>query len=106
MMAETTFSSDSSVVDGTLVVSVVGVLDMRTEATLVDSFAEQLMRPAFTRIVVNLREVEFIDSSGLRALLRCSEMAEYGDVPMKLTPNEPVSRLLRIAGIEEWFDYE
>ena len=106
MMTETAFSLDFEVVDATLVVSVLGVLDLRTEAELVDAIAQQLDRPALTHLVVNLIRVEFIDSSGLRALLRCREMAVSADVAMKLVPNEPVSRLLQTAGIEDWFEYE
>jgi anti-anti-sigma factor len=105
MMAETTFSLDSQTVDATLMVSVVGVLDLRTEAEVVDAVAEQLDGPVLTGLVVNLVGVEFIDSSGLRALLRCREMAESANVPMKLIPNKQVSQLLVMAGIEEWFDY-
>jgi anti-anti-sigma factor len=52
--------------------------------------------------------VTFIDSSGLRALLRCRDAATAQDVPFALAvgENPQVKRLLDIAGVEGWFTYE
>jgi anti-sigma B factor antagonist len=79
-----------------------GELDLATapefEAAIRDALA------AGKPVVVDLRELEFMDSSGVRVLI--SVHAEAGDDGERLTlvrpaPGGSVERILEIAGVEE-----
>lgn len=83
-----------------------GELDLTTEAELVDSVSRAIEASDAASIVLDLHGVAFIDSSGLRSLLRCRDHAERRGRPARLAVSQgPVSRLLQAAGVTDWFDY-
>jgi anti-sigma B factor antagonist len=84
-----------------------GELDLYREAEL-RSFLDALLADRMPqRLVLDLCGLQFLDSSGLRALLACRDRARSAGVPLRLavTPG-PVTRLLDVAGVRGWFDYE
>jgi len=88
-------------------VSVCGELDLLTEPELVSKVADALGQAGTGRLVLDLKKVGFIDSSGLRGLLRCQEDAGRYGLAMALAVDEgPVTRLLELAGVTGWFTYE
>lgn len=107
MSSNTIFTVDSQRVADTLRVTVSGELDAFTETELVHAVQDALADTDAARVVLDLTQVGFIDSSGLRALLLCRDNAQRHDLPMALTVNDgPVPRLLHLAGVTEWFFYE
>jgi anti-sigma B factor antagonist len=83
-----------------------GELDLTTEAELVDCVTSAVEASDATSIVLDVHRVDFIDSSGLRSLLRCRDHAERHGRSTRLAVSEgPVTRLLRAAGVTDWFDY-
>lgn len=84
-----------------------GELDLHREAELHSAW-EAVISSAETpqRLVLDVSGLRFLDSSGMRALLVCRDRAHAIGVPFLLavTPG-PVTRLLRIAGVQDWFDY-
>ena len=86
--------------------TVVGELDLLTEPDLVIAFNTALHRSPATAAVLDLRQVGFIDSSGLRALLLCRDQAQEKGVGFFLAVAEgPVMRLLEVAGVKGSFTY-
>ena len=86
--------------------TVVGELDLLTERELVTAFSAAVRRVAARDAVLDLRQVGFIDSSGLRALLLCRDSAQERGLAFSLAVAEgPVSRLLEVAGVKDWFSY-
>ncbi len=95
---------------GPAVLRVCGELDLNrareTEAALTD-FAES----AETGLLVDLRECEFIDSSGLRSLLighqalttSNGESGGQSRLAVIVEPDSQVGRLLDLVGLEEHF---
>lgn len=57
------------------------------------------------QIVVDLREVAFMDSTGLRVLLQGLRRTENTDATLELaiTPGSAVERLLLLAGVKDLF---
>ena len=56
--------------------------------------------------VLDLRDVGFIDSSGLRGLLLCRDQAAALGIEFSLAVAKgTVSRLLDVAGVQDWFTY-
>jgi anti-anti-sigma factor len=77
--------------DGRLVIAVSGELDLVTEPQLEAALANAVGRP----VTIDLSELAFMDSTGLRALL--SAAREYADLQLR-GPLEPaVQRLLELT---------
>jgi anti-sigma B factor antagonist len=90
--------------DGTTaVVHARGELDLATAGLLVRaiSAAAEGRRP---RVLVDLAEVEFCDSAGLRALLGAAREIEAraGRMVVAVVPDSAVDRLLELVGLREF----
>jgi anti-sigma B factor antagonist len=84
------------------VVAVCGELDASTTAALETGFREADSGEA--QLVVDLRRVEFMDASGLRALIRAEAVATVSGRSFAIVPSDgPVQRLLAITGMSEHF---
>jgi anti-sigma B factor antagonist len=88
------FNSD----DHELTIRVVGDLDVDSAPALIEELNCWL---AVRSLVVDLRGCDFLDSTGIRALLECRH--DIGpDASMRIAgAPEHVERVLRISGIEE-----
>lgn len=84
-----------------------GELDIYREAELRSFVDAVLVDRMPQRLVLDVCRLQFLDSSGLRALLACRDRARSAGLPLSLavTPG-PVTRLLDVAGVRDWFDYE
>ena len=68
---------------------------------------ECVLCSANARFVLDVCGLQFLDSSGLRALLACRDRARSAGVPLTLAVAAgPVTRLLDVAGVRDWFHYE
>ena len=82
-----------------------GELDLATAPALEDA-----LRRAFggdsARVVLDLRELEFIDSSGLRTLLSARRQSEDAGTQFSLVAgHRALERTLEIAGVHKVFDW-
>jgi anti-sigma B factor antagonist len=82
-----------------------GELDLATAPAL-----EEALQRAFDggsgRVVLDLRELEFIDSSGLRTLLTARRQAEVASAQFSLVAgHRSLERTLEIAGVHKVFDW-
>jgi anti-sigma B factor antagonist len=97
------FSVDEHQEDGVHVVAVTGELDIATAPRLCARLdaTRTGRRP---RLLVDLTEVDFCDSTGLRALLgAASEVRAHGGrFAIVCPPAGDVARLLEIVGAGEW----
>jgi anti-anti-sigma factor len=101
------FSVRCEITDGVLRLIVVGELDMATETDLVDAVRAAVSATDASRVVLDVRGVSFVDSSGLRALLLSRDSATALDLPITMAVAEgPVTRLFEVAGVASWFAYE
>jgi anti-sigma B factor antagonist len=88
--------------DGTLL-TVRGELDAYTAPGLEEQIA-RLIESGARRIVLDLSETAFLDSSGLRAILTSQRKVAEATGELRLRrPSEPVTRLLEITGLTEHF---
>jgi anti-anti-sigma factor len=88
-----------------VVLRLVGELDMSTIA-LLQQVADGLIRDERAEITLDLRELAFMDSTGLRALLQLHGYAQANDANLTLVPGpDPVMRIIRIAGVEDSFEF-
>jgi len=69
-------------------VAPVGELDMAT-GTILERTLRDLIDSGFDRLVIDLRRLAFMDSSGLRLLLRWDETARRDGTELSLIPGPP-----------------
>ena len=83
----------------------VGELDLAT-VPLVDTELAELWSVGFTNLVLDLRAVRFLDSTGLRMLLAWQARSSADGVDFAVIPGPPVvERVLQVAGVAEHLTY-
>jgi anti-sigma B factor antagonist len=89
------FSVDLSRQGVNVVCSVAGEIDLATAPTLVEAIESELASPApeTKRVVVDLSEVGFLDSSGLNALVRLEQTMDSRGVDVRIV--SPSDRVVR-----------
>lgn len=92
--------------DGTAVVVPAGELDLATAPALETALARAFAEVGSGRIVLDLRELDFIDSSGLRTLLTARRQAEQAGASFSLIAgHRGLERTLEIAGVHKVFSW-
>jgi anti-sigma B factor antagonist len=84
-----------------VVVSVAGELDMATAPQLQDQISD-LLEKGRTRLVFDLAEVSFCDSTGLSVFVRAKNHCDAaGGVVRLAAPQRAVLRILEVSGLVE-----
>ena len=98
---------ETSVVPNRDEVAVVAAGEMDVaSAHLVATAVEELLEVGFRTIVVDLHQVEFIDSFGLRTLLQLREEAQRNGHTLALVaPQQGARRIFEITRTDELFDW-
>ena len=82
-----------------------GELDLATAPALEDAL-ERAFNGGTGKVVLDLRELEFIDSSGLRTLLTARRRSEQAGAQFSLVAgHRGLERTLEIAGVHKVFDW-
>jgi anti-anti-sigma factor len=81
-----------------------GEVDLQSEAPFVAKVDALASADVSTTILLDLAEVDFIDSSGVRALVRV--LQRHGDRLRLVAVSPPVRRVLDIAGLTASFGIE
>ena len=99
-MAKTEFRIRTVLVDGEAVVRVVGDLDAAAHRRFVDHFAVGV--PARHPVAIDLTHVGFVDSSGLKMLLRAVESLRSEGRPARVSAASPQAlKLFELSGVLE-----
>lgn len=78
-----------------------------TEKEIFDSLIDEMKGRAGSEYVLNLQELQFIDSCGLGMLLHMTEVQKEYNINIKLTGvSGQVERLLHIAKMDHFFTIE
>ncbi len=97
------FSFETQTTDEETVIVVVGELDAATAPGFKDD-VENLLPQVHSKLRIDLASVQFIDSSGLRALLAIREFGSGIKVPVTVSPtSENAQKLLEITGLQDYF---
>ncbi|MEY9890497.1 anti-anti-sigma factor [Catenulispora sp. MAP5-51] len=87
---------------GAVTVTVAGDVDLAAADTLW-SVLDEYVRPG-AHVVVDCSRVAFLDSMGLRTLIRAQHKAGASDARLTLAaPSEAVLRVLQLAGVADLF---
>jgi anti-sigma B factor antagonist len=83
----------------------VGEMDLAT-VPVVDAQLAELWAVGFTRIVLDLHDVTFLDSTGLRLLMSWHERSASDGIGFAVIPGPPgVQRLLELTGVADQLTY-
>jgi anti-anti-sigma factor len=82
---------------GGVTVALAGTLDISTMDQAMQELGEA-SRGA-SELVVDLRSLDFVDSSGLSVIAQTARQAEENSVALTVIPNETLRRLMEITGI-------
>jgi anti-anti-sigma factor len=85
-----------------VIVRAVGEVDMAT-VDLLDEPLTDLLANGFTQIEIDLREVTFMDSTGLRLLVIWRRRAQTDgfDLRIVVDPDGAVARVVELTGLQE-----
>ena len=84
----------------TCVVDLSGEIDMLAADTVEKWLCDAGRASGASAVVADLSSVEFLDSSGVRALLRAKETLDAEGIAFSIAePNAMVERILRILGL-------
>lgn len=98
------FAVDTETRTGIVLVTVQGDLDMASADLLVRRAADAVERgDDGATLVIDVSEVEFADSTGLTALVRCAGLTP-GHLPVLLGAREVVEAPLRSTGLDALFE--
>lgn len=103
MSAESLTVTVDQVADGTAVAAVAGEIDLAT----VEQVERALAAPAAAglRVIVDLTGCDFIDSSGLRALVSARSTAAEAGGGIALVVGDPgLLRVLEVAALDQVFE--
>ena len=82
-------------------IAVSGELDLASSPTLEESL-ERVFASGTPLVILDLRELEFMDSTGLSVLIRAHQTAENAERRLLLVKGPPqVQRLLTLTGVGE-----
>jgi anti-sigma B factor antagonist len=84
--------------EGVAVIRAAGELDVATTADLRAVVAEHMSR--HHAIVIDLRELDFIDSAGISCLVAAHRRAGDESAHVGVVPGEAVDRVLELTGLE------
>jgi anti-anti-sigma factor len=87
----------------TATVKVAGEIDL-TSAPRLDDEVTGLIEDSVSRLTITLGGVSFMDSTGLRVLLKASKLLDASGGTLVLDePSDPVRRLLEVSGLDSHF---
>jgi anti-anti-sigma factor len=99
MLAGVDFRCDAERSDDTVVATLSGELDMAATFRLEPDLERIAAEPGVQKLVIDLGDVEFIDSAGLGLLLATHERLRTDEVELQLTnPSASVRRMLEVTG--------
>ncbi|WP_028934039.1 anti-sigma factor antagonist [Pseudonocardia spinosispora] len=95
-----------SVRAGAIVVVATGELDVLTVPRLRETLAESVRSPEADTLVLDLTDVEFLGSLGLRALVEIAAEAEANDKGLRVVVDSqrPVVRPIMLSGLDRELD--
>ena len=93
---------DTLETESELTIKLAGELDSGTSPKLFERFEQALASSDGRELVIDLDEVSFIDSSGLRALILIERRAEEERIALAIAPPPAaVTELLRVTGLAD-----
>ena len=83
---------------GVLVAELIGKLDTTTSGSAQDKLV-QCVKDGETKIILNLKDLDYVSSAGLRVILVTSKLLQSNEGEFRLcSPNDTVEEILKSSG--------
>ena len=93
--------------DRTLIVRITGDIDHHSAQTIRTEADTEMEKNRPERMILDLTETEFMDSSGLGLILGRMRKAEERGIRFQLlNPSDQVMKILRLSGVEKQIDVQ
>ena len=90
--------------DGVVEIAAAGEIDLATSQLLREAVDVSCKREGLRVVIIDVRDVSFIDSTGLRALWHAREKAQAAGCELILrSPSDAVRHLLKLTKLERVF---
>jgi anti-anti-sigma factor len=89
-----------------VVLTLAGELDVTT-ADLLERHLSEVMKSSPDRVLLDLHELQFVDSAGVSVLIKAKEQAEASGRRLVLRrPTAQVYNVFSVVGLVEWLEFE
>ena len=107
MVRPTKFEIDQTLTGHSLVVAVRGELDMNTTKTLIEHL-DRALDNAITSLTLDLRELTFMDSSGVQLLIELNDRSRTQSWRLALLAptTEAAALVLHVTGVDAALPFE
>ena len=100
------FSFETALTGATATVTLRGELDLAATAQLEPELERLIAQPGVSEVALDLRELDFLDSSGLRAVLSAARLLRENDRGLVLVRGpSPVQRVFELTRMTERLDF-
>ncbi len=94
-------------INGTLTVHIGGAIDHHTAREARETADKAITDTGTKKLVLDLSEVEFMDSAGLGLILgRYTKMSDAGGTVTVKNPSNEILRIIKMAGVEKLVSIE
>ena len=94
-----------SIKDNTLILYLAGELDHHSAASARDAMENMLQKYRFHKLILDLSEMTFIDSSGIGVFYgRLNAIKAVGGRAALVGVNDKINRFIRISGLDKCFE--
>lgn len=100
---ENNFNASVQLIDGTLRAALTGRLDTITAPSLLELFNEAKAKGEISRIVIDMKGLDYISSAGLRVFLIMKKSLSSGSAVSLENMNETVSKIIESTGFDTIF---
>ena len=91
---------------GELDIATIETLDSAVEAAIAEALRAALDLEHAARLVLDLRGLSFIDSTGLHLLVALHQRTQRDGCQLTiLAPAAPIDRAIRLCGLDEWLPF-
>jgi anti-anti-sigma factor len=94
------FNLTDTTQDGVVYLTLAGSLDASSAPTL-QGKVQEAVKERVTRLVLHVKDLEYISSAGLRAILFAKQKLGSGADIYVIAPQEQVSHTLQISGFDQ-----
>ncbi len=93
--------------DGDLLAKIAGDIDHHSAPGIREEIDRELLRCKPRRLVLDLGETDFMDSSGLGLILGRKRKCDEAGIPfVLLNPNRASMKILQLAGVEKMLEIQ